>query len=143
MISAPSWREPHQIAVAADQDLRHAGAAGELGMFGKMQGLAMGRDQDFWPYPADHVEELGAARMAGDVDQMGAVGDDLDALADQAIDYAATAFSLPGMVREEKITRSPLASVTSGCSSSAMRDSAARGSPWLPVHSASTLSGGR
>ncbi len=34
----------------------------------------------------------------------------------------ATAFSLPGMVREEKMTRSPRVSVTSGCSSSAMRD---------------------
>ena len=45
-----------------------------------------------------------------------------------------TAFSLPGMVREEKITRSPLPSEISGCSSSAMRASAARGSPWLPVH---------
>ena len=33
-----------------------------------------------------------------------------------------TAFSLPGMVREEKITRSPLPRVTSGCSSWAMRD---------------------
>ena len=54
-----------------------------------------------------------------------------------------TAFSLPGMVREEKITRSPLVNVTSGCWSSAMRASAARGSPWLPVHSATTLSGGR
>ena len=54
-----------------------------------------------------------------------------------------TAFSLPGMVRAEKITRSPRDSVTSGCWSSAMRASAARGSPWLPVHSATTLFGGR
>ena len=54
-----------------------------------------------------------------------------------------TAFSLPGMGREEKITRSPCDSATSGCSSWAMRASAARGSPWLPVQSATTLSGGR
>ena len=54
-----------------------------------------------------------------------------------------TAFSLPGMAREEKITRSPRENVTSGCWSSAMRASAARGSPWLPVQSATTLSGGR
>ena len=47
------------------------------------------------------------------------------------------------MAREEKITRSPRENVTSGWSSSAMRDSAARGSPWLPVQSATTLSGGR
>ena len=56
---------------------------------------------------------------------------------------APTAFSLPGMVREEKITQSPLFSVTCGWSLLAIRDSAARGSPWLPVHSASTLSGGK
>ncbi len=46
---------------------------------------------------------------------------------------APTSFSLPGMVREEKITRSPFASVTSGCSFRAIRARAARGSPWLPV----------
>ncbi len=51
-----------------------------------------------------------------------------------------TAFSLPGMAREEKITRSPRETETSGCSSWAMRESTARGSPWLPVQSASTLS---
>ena len=54
-----------------------------------------------------------------------------------------TARSLPGMVREEKITRSPLASFTCGCCSSEMRASAARGSPWLPVHSSTTSSGSR
>ena len=51
--------------------------------------------------------------------------------------------ALPGIAREENTTRSPLPSATSGCSFSAMRANAARGSPWLPVHSASTLSGGR
>src|SRR5205809_280795 len=40
---------------------------------------------------------------------------------------APTAFSLPGMVREEKITLSPRLSVISGWSSLAMRDSAALG----------------
>ena len=42
-----------------------------------------------------------------------------------------TAFSFPGIVREEKTTMSPGASVAVGCSSSAMRASAARDSPWL------------
>ena len=54
-----------------------------------------------------------------------------------------TAFSLPGMAREEKITRSPLLSAMSGCSPVAMRASAARGSPCEPVSSATTLSRGR
>ncbi len=54
-----------------------------------------------------------------------------------------TSFSLPGIVRDEKTTRSPGESVTSGCSLRATRASAARASPWLPVKSATTLSGGR
>ena len=51
------------------------------------------------------------------------------------------AFSLPGMVREEKITRSPGSRSTLGCSPAAMRAMAARVSPWLPVQSATTLRG--
>ena len=42
------------------------------------------------------------------------------------------AFSLPGMMRDEKITTSPSSSTMFGWSSRAMRASAARGSPWLP-----------
>ena len=42
-------------------------------------------------------------------------------------------FSLPGMMRDEKITTSPGLSSTFGWSSRAMRANAARGSPWLPV----------
>ena len=49
-------------------------------MFGEMQRLAMHRDDDLRPDPADHVAQFGAPRMAGDVNEMGAVGDDLDAL---------------------------------------------------------------
>ena len=55
----------------------------------------------------------------------------------------ATSFSFPGMVRDEKITLSPFESAISGCWFSAMRERAARGSPWLPVQSATTFSGGR
>ncbi len=43
------------------------------------------------------------------------------------------------MMREEKITASPGSSVTCGCSSRAMRASAERGSPWLPVQIISDL----
>jgi hypothetical protein len=41
--------------------------------------------------------------------------------------------SLPGMMREEKMTLSPGPRLTVGWSPVAMRESAARGSPWLPV----------
>ena len=42
--------------------------------------------------------------------------------------------SLPGITREEKITESPCPRLTCGWVPSAIRDSAARASPWLPVH---------
>ena len=41
--------------------------------------------------------------------------------------------SLPGMTREEKITRSPAPTETSLCSPAAMRETAEWVSPWLPV----------
>jgi hypothetical protein len=65
--------------------------------------------------------------MAGNVDQIGAVGDDLDALAHHPLMMLPTAFSLPGMVREEKIMQSPFFSVTCGWSLLAILASAARG----------------
>ena len=47
--------------------------------------------------------------MAGDVNEMGAVGDDLDALRHQAIDHPRQRPSrCRGSARDEKITRSPL-----------------------------------
>ena len=56
----------------------------------------MHRDDGLRLDPADHVLELGAARMAGDMHQMGAVGDDLDALVDQAVDDAADRLLVAG-----------------------------------------------
>ena len=45
--------------------------ARKLGMFGEMQRFAMRRNKDFRPHPIDHVEQFGAARMAGYVNQVG------------------------------------------------------------------------
>jgi len=50
--------------------------------------------------------------------------------------------SLPGMIREEKMTVSPGSSATWGWSPAAIRASAERGSPWLPVQASRTLSRG-
>ncbi len=80
MIAGCAGRQPHQVAVAALQHLADAEAARERGVLGHVQRLAVHRDQDLRAHPADHVLELGEPRMAGDVHQMGAVGDDLDAL---------------------------------------------------------------
>ena len=52
------------------------------------------------------------------------------------------AFSLPGMVREEKITVSPGDSATVFISSRASLARAARGSPWLPVRMTTRLARG-
>ena len=105
MISGPSGREADQIAVAADQDVRHAGAAGEFGMLGEMQRLAMRGDEDFRPHPADHVAQFVAPRMAGDVNEMGAVGDDLNALRYQAVDDPRDGLLVAGDRRATKRSR--------------------------------------
>ena len=55
----------------------------------------------------------------------------------------AIAFSWPGITRAEITTRSPGRMVICLWSFTAMRESAASGSPWLPVVSRSTFSGGR
>ena len=72
--------ELDQIAVAADQDLGHARGPRQLGVLEQMQRLAVHGDQELRTHPGNHVAQFVAARMAGDVDEMGAVGDDLDAL---------------------------------------------------------------
>ncbi len=54
----------------------------------------------------------------------------------------AIARSLPGIVREENSATSPRSSTICGCSSAAMRASAERGSPWLPVQTSTILSRG-
>ncbi|MGY3514264.1 hypothetical protein ACVIQY_007239 [Bradyrhizobium sp. USDA 3051] len=78
--------ELDEIAVAADQHARHAGGTRELGVLVQVQGLAMDGDQELRPGPGDHVAQFVAAGMTGDMDQLVAVGDDLHALQDQAID---------------------------------------------------------
>ena len=107
MISAPPGASRTRSPLRQVSDLAARRAARERRVLGQMQRLAMHRHDDLRLHPVEQVGELVAARMAGDVDQMGAVGDDLDALVDQPVDRRGRRFSLPGMVREEKITRSP------------------------------------
>ena len=52
---------------------------------------------------------------------------------DSSLITLATAFSLPGIGVELKITTSPGMIETFLCRSAAIRDRAARDSPWLPV----------
>src|SRR5689334_18422681 len=50
-----------------------------------MERFTVNRDQKLRAHPRNHVAQLLAARMAGDVDEVGAVGDDLDALPYQTV----------------------------------------------------------
>ena len=134
--------QPDQGAVLRHDRVRHLAHAGEFRVRAQMLRLAMDRDGDLRPDPLVHLRQLVARRMAGDVDlRVGLVGDDLDAEVQQAVlQSCRSARSLPGMTREEKITTSPFSSAICGCSSVAMRASAARGSPWLPVQISTSLS---
>ena len=58
-------------------------------MLGEVQRLAVDGDRHARPHPAVKLLKFGPARMARHVDQMGAIGDHLDALTDQSVDDAA------------------------------------------------------
>ena len=75
----PARDEPHHVAVFDDQRLRHLAFGGELGMGDQMARLAMHRDRDLRADHLVHAHQLVARRMAGDVDEMVLLGDDLDA----------------------------------------------------------------
>ena len=55
--------ETDEFAVPAQNYLIDAGAAGDLGMLGHVQRLAVHRDQYLRPYPANHIPELLDPRM--------------------------------------------------------------------------------
>ena len=111
---AGSGARLHHVAVATD-DSRHARRTRELRVLLQMPRLAVHGDGDLRPHPAVHLLQLLAARMAGDVHQRIAIGDDLAAEIEPAgSGCAPTARSLPGMVREEKMTRSPFVELDLG-----------------------------
>ena len=82
-------RQQDDVAVERAHDFADALRARETRMFGQMHGFAMRGDGDFRPQPGVHLREFGAARMAGDMDKLRAVGDDFDALRDEAVDDLA------------------------------------------------------
>ena len=111
-------------------------------MLGEMPRLPVHGDGDARLHPAVHLLQLLAAGMAGDVHQRVAVGDDLAAQIDEPVLDAPDGTLVAGNgARGEDDEIALVAAATSGCWSSAMRASAARGSPWLPVHSSTTSSG--
>src|ERR1700709_1917714 len=119
-----------------------------------MQSFAMRGDRNLRPQPGVHLRKFGAARMAGNVDELRAVSDDFDALRDEAVDDLADGLLVArngprgeddDVARRQsggRMLGPPAARVAGGCSSSAMRANAARDSPWLPVASAKTLARG-
>ena len=78
--------QQHDVAIQRAYDFADALRAGEARVFRQMHGFAVRGNRDFRPQPGVHLRELRAARMTGDVNELGAVGDDLDALRDEAVD---------------------------------------------------------
>src|SRR6185312_7299524 len=54
-----------------------------------VQRLAVNRYEELRPRPSQHIAQLVAARMPRYVDEMGAVGDDLDPLGHETVDDGA------------------------------------------------------
>ena len=78
-------RQPHHLAVAHVEHLFHARGTRKLGVLRQMPRLAVHGDGDARLHPAVHLRQLLAARMAGDVHQRVAVGDDLAAQIDETV----------------------------------------------------------
>ena len=61
-------READDVAVLLHHRVRHAVAEREPGMLGQVPRLAMDRNDDLGPDPFVHLDELGPAGVAGDMD---------------------------------------------------------------------------
>src|SRR5262249_44328207 len=90
-----------------------------------------------------HAGELVLRGMARDMHEGVVFGDDLDAEPGEAVLQPADGAFIAGNDARGKDHGVASSSTILGCSSSAMRASAQRGSPWLPVQMSSTLSRGR
>ena len=77
-------RQAQHVAVLDQHRVRHAHLLRQALVRVQVARLAMHRHRDLRLDPAVHLLELVAAGMAGDVDEMVALGDHLDALAGPA-----------------------------------------------------------
>ena len=77
--------EPDHVAVLDQQRVLHTHLLRQPLVGVQMAGLTMDRHGDLGPYPAIHLLKLVAAGMAGDMDEMVALGDHLDPGPDQLV----------------------------------------------------------
>src|SRR6202022_2287723 len=77
--------QPNHIAVLDDQRLRNLALLSQAGVGDQMAGFAMDRDRHPRAHHLVHPHELVARRMAGDVDEVILLGDDLDPEPDQRV----------------------------------------------------------
>ena len=77
--------EANDVAIERAHDFPHALRLREGHMFRKMYRLAMGRHGYLRFQPRVHLGQFRPTRMAGHVDKVSSVGDDLDTLTDEAV----------------------------------------------------------
>ncbi len=75
----PAGAQAQHVAVGDDRRVRHLAGLRQFGVAVEVAGLAMHGDGDRRAHPLIHLDQLVARRMAGDVDEMVAFGDHLDA----------------------------------------------------------------
>ena len=117
-------------------------ARASRGVLGQMQGLAMHRNQQLRPGPADKVAQLLTPRMAGDMHEMGAsVTTSMPARQPWTIRAHRLLIAGNGPGGEDHGVA--LVQGHIGCSPRAILAIAARASPWLPVQERQDLVGGK
>src|SRR5262245_49046499 len=79
--------EPDELAITTERDLVHSGTTSKFRMLGHMKRFSVHRQQDLRAYPPDDVTQFIHARMAGGVNEVGTIRDDLYALGDKAVDH--------------------------------------------------------
>ena len=131
-------READDVAILLDDRVRNAVAEREPRLLGQVPRLAVDRNDDLGPDPIVHLDQLGPARMAGDVDMRLALGDDLHAEVGQLVHDPADRDLVAGDDPRREDDRVALAELELVRCPTAIRPSAARGSPCPPVAMIST-----
>ena len=127
-------RQAQHLAVLDHDGLGHLQRFGEPRMFGHVAQFAMHRHRNLRPHPAIHLGEFVPVRMTGDMDEMILLRQHFHADGRKlVVQFEDAQLVARNDARGKDHAVAGSVSFTLGWLPWAMRASAARGSPWLPV----------